>query len=320
MSDDWHEIELSELPDLAADEASLLEMHSVLNTISLLVGELNLIGHALTGDLEWMRDALGTCQSMITALKDRSQAIRCATNLSVYRSRISQDVERSLSLHPKSRNDPGILESLSNIESVFDVLALRAREILARTAAPEKWELLQIHDLEKDFRIFFAAVEKNSKGRYRVAFNKHRESPSDYGVSLLLESVRGDALLMPSVMVDVMRDLMANSRKYSFPGATISAALREDQQQLSFTVADTGRGIPKEEMKSVAFFGIRGSNVADVRTQGGGFGLTKALCVTKQFGGRMWLASRVGKGTRIHIQLPLPGGRDGEGRKLGARS
>ena len=42
------------------------------------------------------------------------------------------------------------------------------------------------------------------------------------------------------------------------------------------------------------------------RTMGGGFGLTKAFLVTKQFGGRFWIASEVGVGTRIRIQIPRP--------------
>jgi signal transduction histidine kinase len=40
---------------------------------------------------------------------------------------------------------------------------------------------------------------------------------------------------------------------------------------------------------------------------GGGFGLTKAFLVTKQFGGRMWIKSELGVGTRITLKLPRPG-------------
>jgi len=43
-----------------------------------------------------------------------------------------------------------------------------------------------------------------------------------------------------------------------------------------------------------------------VRTMGAGFGLTKAYYVTKQFGGRMWIASRLGVGTRITLIIPRP--------------
>ena len=39
---------------------------------------------------------------------------------------------------------------------------------------------------------------------------------------------------------------------------------------------------------------------------GGGFGLTKAFLVTQQFGGRMWIKSELGIGTRITLVLPRP--------------
>lgn len=39
---------------------------------------------------------------------------------------------------------------------------------------------------------------------------------------------------------------------------------------------------------------------------GGGFGLTKAFYITKQFGGRFFIASECGVGTRIRILLPRP--------------
>ena len=42
----------------------------------------------------------------------------------------------------------------------------------------------------------------------------------------------------------------------------------------------------------------------DTSTMGGGFGLTKAYFVCKQYQGRMWIASEPGKGTFIEIKIP----------------
>lgn len=46
--------------------------------------------------------------------------------------------------------------------------------------------------------------------------------------------------------------------------------------------------------------------MADVRTPGGGFGLTKAFVKTREFGGRFWIASAPGVGTRVRLSLPAP--------------
>ncbi|MSU71205.1 MAG: ATP-binding protein [Opitutus sp.] len=74
----------------------------------------------------------------------------------------------------------------------------------------------------------------------------------------------------------------------------------------SATSKNTGRGIPADERAAVVEFGRRASNVGNVRTMGGGFGLTKAFLATKQFGGRFWIATEVGVGTRVRIHVPRP--------------
>ena len=115
-----------------------------------------------------------------------------------------------------------------------------------------------------------------------------------------------DTIAMPLIFKDVMRDLIANARKYSPLGSSIIVGLYESSDSLKFVVQDTGRGIPASEIKKVFEYGERGSNVEGVRTMGGGFGLTKAFYITKQFGGRFWITSEVDQGTRIRIELPRP--------------
>jgi signal transduction histidine kinase len=193
---------------------------------------------------------------------------------------------------------------LANLGSVFAILEVRAHKILARAKHPERWEEMSIENLRHNFLEVFAAIERNSKGRYRIIYNLARQEPADYYVRLDFESVDGPTICMPPVFQDVMRDLIANARKYTAPGGVISAALFADKLTLRMVAQDTGRGIPENELTEMVQFGRRGSNVSDVRTMGGGFGLTKACYVTHQFGGRFWLASRVGVGTRMRMVIP----------------
>jgi signal transduction histidine kinase len=109
---------------------------------------------------------------------------------------------------------------------------------------------------------------------------------------------------MPPVLHDVLRDLIANARKYTPPGGRISAGLHSSEEGLRLVVEDNGLGIPRDELQKVVGFGYRASNVSDKRTLGGGFGLTKALWVAKNFGGRMWVRSRLGVGTRVTLFIP----------------
>jgi signal transduction histidine kinase len=163
-----------------------------------------------------------------------------------------------------------------------------------------------IETLRADFLAVFAAIEKNSRGRYRILYNLARQERLDYYIDLKLESVDAPRLWMPAVFQDVMRDLIANARKYTPPGGRIAAALYAGSDALRFSIEDTGRGIPEDEIPAVVQFGRRASNVGDVRTMGGGFGLTKAFLTTRQFGGRFFIRSRVGVGTSIRIVIPRP--------------
>jgi signal transduction histidine kinase len=323
MGIDLIEVEVADLPPLPPEEASLLDMHSMLNILNVLQGELAVIGLILAQDAELLKDGLSVCRKLTEALRDRSQALQDAAALPSTCARVMAEIERALQEHAGRRESPEIAESLANLESVFAILEVRAHEILARAQHPERWETMRIENLRHNFLEAFAAIEQNSKGRYRIIYNLARQEPTDYYVRLDFDSVDGKTVHMPPVFQDVMRDLIANARKYTAPGGIIAAGLFEGLRELRFVVHDTGCGIPEPELRRVVEFGRRGSNVSNVRTMGGGFGLTKAYYVTKQFGGRMWIASRVDIGTRISITLPRDGagprGSDGDGIRSAAR-
>jgi signal transduction histidine kinase len=203
-------------------------------------------------------------------------------------------------------DDPDVRDSVNNLESVFAILDTRARELLDRVYAPGKWTDHGVEQLTANFTNVLAAIEKNSKGRYRIVKNIAAQEEQDYMVTFGIESVDGTLIHMPPVLQDVMRDLIANARKYTEPGGEITAGLVDNGKELRFVVEDSGRGIPPDEVERVVEFGKRASNVHDTATMGGGFGLTKAYLVTRQFGGRMWIASRPNVGTRITLVIPRP--------------
>lgn len=300
------EIEITEIPPLKPNEQSLLETHSVLNVFNVLRGELALIGLLIASDDALLKGSLKLCDRLTADLQDRKASLAVAREIDIHAAAVLAEVYQALAARPALRAHPEVIESLANLESVFAILRVRERELLAREQAPDRWEEFSIEQLRRSFLEAFAAVEKNSRGRYRILYNAALQEPPDYYVDFKLESAEGDRLRMPAIFQDVMRDLILNARKYTKPGGRITAAVYEDPEFLRLVIEDTGRGIPPEELGTVVHFGKRASNVGDVRTMGGGFGLTKAFFVTKQFGGRFWIASDLGVGTRIRIYVPRP--------------
>jgi signal transduction histidine kinase len=98
-------------------------------------------------------------------------------------------------------------------------------------------------------------------------------------------SSNGDVIVMPPVLQDVLCDLVANARKYTTPGGRIYAGLADDGSSLHLVVEDTGCGIPEDEIRGVVKWGVRGSNVLHIKSNGGGFGLTKAYIATRDMEG-----------------------------------
>jgi signal transduction histidine kinase len=303
---DFTEVEIEGIPPLGAGDSCLLEMHSLLNAMNVLRGEITLLGFYLADDGEHLHEALAACDEVTRNLSDPVLSARDAEALPRIRAGIEGCIRAALVRFAGKAEAAEVRESAENIEAVFAILEVRAAEILARRGAPDRWDRLPIDELRADLRAVFAAIEKNSHGRYRIVYNLARQEIRDYYVDFAFESEDGRTVCMPPVFTDVIRDLMANARKYTAPGGTISAGLHQTKTLLRFVVSDTGCGIPPEEIPLVVHYGRRGSNVAHVRTMGGGFGLTKAFLVTKRFGGRFWIRSVVGSGTRVRIEIPVP--------------
>ncbi len=301
------EVEITEIPALSAQESSLVDLHSVMNVLNVIYGELTLLGFALADDGDLLKSALDLCEqirvNLLDSVSNVSHAFRIRETIQKIDATIAEEIER--------RSDrvfsADVHSSVSNLSSVYRVLETRVRELVERAQWPTDWIEFSVEEIRRDCHSVFSAIEKNSRGRFRIVYVFSQKEPSDYFLNLAIEAANHHTIAMPWSFRDVMRDLMANARKYTQPGGTISAGLFESPQALNLIVSDTGRGIPADELQTVVAFGKRGSNVGAVRTMGGGFGLTKAFLVTKKFGGRIWIRSELGVGTRIKIEVPRPG-------------
>ncbi len=301
------EVEIVEIPEITTGQDSLMDLHSVLNLLNVIHGELTVLGFELADDSELLSAGLTRCEDMKSDLMDPEASLRHVESLPEIKAAIDAVVTAAVSNYPEKADSPSVQESIGNIAAVFRIFEVRAREILARKKEPGKWVEMSIIDIQADFQAVFSAMEKHSHGRYRILCNLAMQEPNDYFVDFAVQSENGrSSVSVPLVFKDVMRDLIANARKYSPLGASIIVGLYETADSLKFVVQDTGRGIPASEIKRVFEYGQRGSNVEGVRTMGGGFGLTKAFYITKQFGGRFWIKSEVDQGTRIRIELPRP--------------
>ncbi|UCD37623.1 MAG: sensor histidine kinase [Fidelibacterota bacterium] len=296
-------IEITRDLSLSPEQTSLLDMHSFLNVMNVLISQFYQIGNFL-GDRKLLKGSIEHCKEIIAAFSDPAHTLEHLGDVESSKEMIRDDIKGALDTRPDLRAAEELREYTTNIESIFAVLDVRVREILARAQQPDLWIRYQISDLTNNFINLFTAIERNARGRYHIVYNIASKHSLDYFVSFQISSIEGETIYIPAVFQDVMRDLIMNARKYTDLGGDIIAGLDDDGEQLCFVVEDTGRGIPGDQIEQVVDYGVRARNVMDKETKGGGFGLTKAYFVTKQFGGRMWIESDEDEGTIITITIP----------------
>ncbi len=96
---------------------------------------------------------------------------------------------------------------------------------------------------------------------------------------------------------------MSNALKFTPAGGRVQVegALRDGVVEIS--VSDTGIGIPKEQHEAVfdKFYQI-GATTKGVR-EGTGLGLAITKALVEEHGGRIWLESAPGKGSRFTFTI-----------------
>jgi len=102
----------------------------------------------------------------------------------------------------------------------------------------------------------------------------------------------------------VLRNLLDNAIAHTPEGGTITIAVGEKDNQIEVTVADTGEGIPPEDLPNIfeRFYRVDKSRAR--ATGGSGLGLTIAKRLVEAHGGKIGVQSEPGKGSRFSFTLP----------------
>jgi two-component system phosphate regulon sensor histidine kinase PhoR len=115
---------------------------------------------------------------------------------------------------------------------------------------------------------------------------------------------------LPSPMADSLRieqalvNLIHNAIKFTPSGGRIEIAAREVDGEVVISIADTGTGIPSEDIPRIF---ERFYKVDRARSSGSGTGLGLAIAkhIVQAHGGRIWVESKQGQGTTFYFTLPV---------------
>ena len=122
------------------------------------------------------------------------------------------------------------------------------------------------------------------------------------GTKLILDDVDTELYVSGdwNRIIQIISNLLSNAAKFT-PKGEIHFGYREKEDFVEFYVKDSGIGIPADRVATIF---QRFGKINDF-VQGTGLGLTLCRMLVEKMGGRIWLRSQEGKGSRFYFTLPL---------------
>jgi signal transduction histidine kinase len=100
-------------------------------------------------------------------------------------------------------------------------------------------------------------------------------------------------------------NMLTNAVKYTPEHGKVTITARQDGDFALVEVADTGIGIPQEELPNIFDEFYRASNARSLDRDGTGLGLSIAKHIVERHGGQIEVESKSGQGTTFRFRLPI---------------
>jgi two-component system phosphate regulon sensor histidine kinase PhoR len=195
----------------------------------------------------------------------------------------------------------GALDDAANRRRFVEIIRNHAVRLARLTEDLLKLSRIEAGRLEIEF--LPASVEQLIESCLETARLKaaQRRLSLDVRLAPELPLVRGDS----NRLLEVLQNLLDNAVQYTPAGGRIELSASHVGDSVVLTVADTGIGIPQAEHGRIfeRFYRV---DAARSREAGGtGLGLSIARHIVDAHGGRLWVESVVGEGSRFHFSIPV---------------
>jgi signal transduction histidine kinase len=134
-----------------------------------------------------------------------------------------------------------------------------------------------------------------------------RERASRHGIKLdrVIDDRLGDFTGDERKVKQILVNLLTNAVKFTPEGGQIKVEASLGDSTVIVSVADAGIGIAKEDQEAIfEEFRQVGSNYAQKR-EGTGLGLALTRKFVEMHGGKIWVESEPGKGSKFTFTLPV---------------
>jgi signal transduction histidine kinase len=191
------------------------------------------------------------------------------------------------------RSEPDRLPSLVNR------LGIEA-ERLARLVG----DLLDLRRLEERGPLERTPVDLAELARLTVADLVPRAESRE--VELAVEAPDHAVVVgVPGDLEVVVKNLVANAVQYNRPGGSVTVRIEPSEGGQVLTVADTGIGIPQQDLTRIFERFYRVDTARSRETGGTGLGLSIVRHAVESHGGTIGVESLLGQGTTFTVHLPV---------------
>ncbi len=106
----------------------------------------------------------------------------------------------------------------------------------------------------------------------------------------------------PKLLDHAIENVLCNGYKYSKKG-NLFFEIIFSKAEVKINITDEGMGIPEEDLKNLFQPFHRGTNATDI--EGTGLGLSIVKEFIEKHSGKIFLASKLNKGTTVSVILPV---------------
>ena len=178
--------------------------------------------------------------------------------------RVPEPLER-----PLERSRIRLNNAISIVNDILQLtqLKLSAKPEIARVNLTEL-----INEIYQEMRILFVAK--------RIRFSTWINSEED----IFIEAE-------PQLLKLGLSNLISNTHKYTEKGGRVEIHIKDEDENVTIEIADSGIGIPHDEQQKIFQDFYRSSNAKKKGIEGTGLGMSVVLHIIRQFNGRIRVES-----------------------------
>ena len=244
----------------------------------------------------------GDISGMVVAFRDVSERRRLDRMKDEFISTVSHELRTPLTSLRASLGliSSGVLDKLPEKQRQMIEMATGNCDRLVRLVN----DILDFGKMERGRLPLNRTAEPAADLLRRAADVAYSEATAAH-ITLHIEASPALILADTERILQVLNELVTNAIKFSPPKTVIRLGTQAaDEGEVCFVVEDQGRGVAPEKLDHI-FDRFQQGDASDSRALGGtGLGLALCRSIVEQHGGRIWVESTAGKGSRFLFTLP----------------